>query len=407
MPTDLPSDLLAINQMVEDAREFFSSRDWYRERGIPFRRGYLLHGDPGCGKTFFVRLLAGLVGAPLFVLDIGSNSSMTNETLPGVIQRVRSNSIVILKNIDSFVANRSMAGVSKELTFSGLLNVIDGALGHSKGLLMIMTTNAFPRLCRDTKSADALLRPGRVSQTAHIGKPASEQLTQCFERMFGGAEAKDRDYDSAAVPAQARQFVRALQDRFPTAPGQPWRAPFSWPEVKGLLMKPTVQLDPSAAAQPEVIEEFLGQLRSTVRARAIKELDKQIKSLKRELRRGVEVAQDREERQRAVDDSRARLEFFATDTVIGLEEEAQELLSRRMKEVEELCVRIASGEVDKSKLATAKVGCPKCETELEPQVVRGAYCDSCGGAPTSHRCPNRACDFDVCGQCHEQMSTGG
>ena len=65
--------------------------------------------------------------------------------------------------------------------------MIDGALGHSKGepaylpacmclppnrlpagLLMIMTTNAFPRLCRDTKSADALLRPGRVSQTAHV-----------------------------------------------------------------------------------------------------------------------------------------------------------------------------------------------------------------------------------------------
>merc|ERR1711865_756936 len=279
MPTDLPSDLLAINQMVEDAREFFSSRDWYRERGIPFRRGYLLHGDPGCGKTFFVRLLAGLVGAPLFVLDIGSNSSMTNETLPGVIQRVRSNSVVILKNIDRFVANRSMAGVSKHLTFSGLLNVIDGALGHSKGLLMIMTTNSFPRLCRDTKSADALLRPGRVSQTAHVGRPSGHQLTQCFERMFGGPESLD--YDSALVPGQAAAFVHAMQARFPAAAGAVWRSPFSWPEVKGLLMKPTVQADPSAAALPDVIEEFLQNLRSTVRARATKELEKQLKSLKR------------------------------------------------------------------------------------------------------------------------------
>ena len=28
--------------LLEDANDFLTSREWYSERGIPFRRGYLL-----------------------------------------------------------------------------------------------------------------------------------------------------------------------------------------------------------------------------------------------------------------------------------------------------------------------------------------------------------------------------
>ena len=38
-------------RLLEDARDFLESETWYSERGIPFRRGYLLHGSPGSGKT--------------------------------------------------------------------------------------------------------------------------------------------------------------------------------------------------------------------------------------------------------------------------------------------------------------------------------------------------------------------
>ncbi|KAI1303087.1 Mitochondrial chaperone BCS1 [Halotydeus destructor] len=46
-------------KLLSDIREFISSTKWYEERGIPYRRGYLLHGPPGCGKTSFITALGG------------------------------------------------------------------------------------------------------------------------------------------------------------------------------------------------------------------------------------------------------------------------------------------------------------------------------------------------------------
>jgi len=37
--------------IYKDASNFFANRDWYYKSGVPYRRGYLLYGSPGCGKT--------------------------------------------------------------------------------------------------------------------------------------------------------------------------------------------------------------------------------------------------------------------------------------------------------------------------------------------------------------------
>ena len=57
-----PLDTLILPEMVletllEDARDFLASESWYRAAGVPHRRGYLLHGLPGCGKSSTVRRL--------------------------------------------------------------------------------------------------------------------------------------------------------------------------------------------------------------------------------------------------------------------------------------------------------------------------------------------------------------
>ena len=45
--------------IVSDVEEFIHNPKWYTQRGIPYRRGYLLYGPPGCGKSSFITALAG------------------------------------------------------------------------------------------------------------------------------------------------------------------------------------------------------------------------------------------------------------------------------------------------------------------------------------------------------------
>ena len=192
-----------------------------------------------------------------------------------------------------------MAGVSKELTFSGLLNVLDGALGANKGLIMVLTTNRFERLKQDRQSADALLRPGRVSKLAHFGNPTGAQLRAYFLRLFnpslltpaaapvdqgqnsqtshagsnlplagggggggGGGDGGARAVSSVAwLAAAADAFISGLREAFPSGDhcsssstgdeeeeekeeegrSYCWRCPWNFQEVKGLLMQPTAK----------------------------------------------------------------------------------------------------------------------------------------------------------------------
>ena len=47
------------DNILTDVKEFISCPKWYMDRGIPYRRGYLLYGPPGCGKSSFITALAG------------------------------------------------------------------------------------------------------------------------------------------------------------------------------------------------------------------------------------------------------------------------------------------------------------------------------------------------------------
>ena len=42
----------------------------YQDRGIPYRRGYLLHGPPGCGKSSFITALAGELQHSICLLNL-------------------------------------------------------------------------------------------------------------------------------------------------------------------------------------------------------------------------------------------------------------------------------------------------------------------------------------------------
>lgn len=45
--------------LLKDMENFLHNAAWYNDRGIPYRRGYLLYGPPGSGKSSLIAALAG------------------------------------------------------------------------------------------------------------------------------------------------------------------------------------------------------------------------------------------------------------------------------------------------------------------------------------------------------------
>ena len=49
--------------IVSDLKNFLTSQDWYESCGVPYKRSYLFHGPPGCGKTSTIMAIAGIFNA--------------------------------------------------------------------------------------------------------------------------------------------------------------------------------------------------------------------------------------------------------------------------------------------------------------------------------------------------------
>nr|XP_012149312.1 PREDICTED: mitochondrial chaperone BCS1 isoform X2 [Megachile rotundata] len=170
-------------RIINDCREFIQNHSWYSDRGIPYRRGYLLYGPPGCGKSSFITALAGELERGICVLNL-SERGLTDDRLNHLLAVAPQQTIILLEDIDAAFVSReeskevsaAYAGLNR-VTFSGLLNCLDG-VASTEARILFMTTNYLERL------DPALVRPGRVDVKEYIGWCSEKQVEQMFLRFY-------------------------------------------------------------------------------------------------------------------------------------------------------------------------------------------------------------------------------
>lgn len=193
-------------RIVDDVKSFLEARTWYLDRGIPYRRGYLLYGPPGTGKSSFIQALAGHLDFNIAILNV-SERGLTDDRLNHLLTKVPRRTIVLLEDVDVAFVNRKKPGADgysgATVTFSGLLNALDG-VASAEERIIFLTTNHVEKL------DEALIRPGRVDMTVRLGEATEYQMEGIWDRFYADVDPNGSAKQRFMAKAKELRLINAV-----------------------------------------------------------------------------------------------------------------------------------------------------------------------------------------------------
>jgi hypothetical protein len=179
-------------ELREDFRRFFSSREVYRQYGIPWKRGALLIGPPGNGKTHAIKALVNELGLPcIYVKSFNAGHATEQSNMRVVFARARRSApcLVVLEDLDALIKNENRAF---------LLNELDG-FADNEGVVVIASTNHPEKL--DPAILD---RPSRFDRKYRFDLPSLPERLAYIEHWNQALQIEMRLTDSEAVAIAER-----------------------------------------------------------------------------------------------------------------------------------------------------------------------------------------------------------
>lgn len=176
-----------------------------RRTGIHLKRGLLLHGPPGTGKTHTVRyLMSRMSGSTVVVL---SGSSLRFIEQAAALARRLAPTVVVVEDVDLVGRDRSFSPDGNPLLFT-LLDAMDGVAADAD-VTFVLTTN------RAADLEEALIeRPGRIDLAVEIPRPDAAARDKLLRLYAGRAElAADLEPAVAATAGATASAMKELMRR--------------------------------------------------------------------------------------------------------------------------------------------------------------------------------------------------
>jgi hypothetical protein len=201
-----------VKDLTTEVRNWYRSKIWFMERGIPWCRKYGLEGGPGTGKTSFARAVAKDLGIPIIAMDI---ATATNVTMLEMWDYACSESpcLILIEDIDAvFDGRENTTGVREGLTFNCLLECLDGVSKNDSGVIVMISSNHMDKL------DPALCRPGRMDRRVCFSTIDKEGKLRMAKRILGDSDSVKKIIESTGeiTPCEFQEacFREALHNRF-------------------------------------------------------------------------------------------------------------------------------------------------------------------------------------------------
>lgn len=181
--------------IADDFTRFLSSRSLYEKYGIPWKRGVMLTGPPGNGKTHTVKAIVNHLGLPCLYVKSFDSGCGVETGIRRVFTRARQQQpcLIVMEDIDSLIPKNAR---------SFFLNEMDG-FAQNTGVIVLATTNYPERL--DPAIID---RPSRFDRKYHFALPQpAERLRYLQTKLHVEAKLSEAGCQQVAVATEGFSFA--------------------------------------------------------------------------------------------------------------------------------------------------------------------------------------------------------
>ena len=174
--------------------------------GQHLKRGMLLYGAPGTGKTHTIRYLLGQLPGTTVIIISGRALSAIGEACS--IARTLQPALIVVEDVDLIAEDRESVHSSGSLLFE-LLNEMDG-LGSEADVTFLLTTNR-----ADLLEGALAARPGRVDHAVELPVPDADARRRLIELYQGRLvlELADPDAPVRRTEGVTASFLKELLRR--------------------------------------------------------------------------------------------------------------------------------------------------------------------------------------------------